>query len=111
MNLDIFTNDTILLQLQNFLITFVILVLFLAGFALLFYFLFLWWKHRKREQKSLEFVLLSIAVPKDNEVKIDAAEQFFSALSSLSHGGFFSFLKVPDHIAFEIVAKPGDIRF
>lgn len=111
MNLDIFTNETILLQLQNLAITFVILVLFLAGVALLFYFLFLWVKHRKREQKSLEFVLLSVAVPKDNEVKIDAAEQFFSALSSLSHGGFLSFLTVPDHIAFEIVAKPGDIRF
>ena len=75
------------------------------------YFLFLWWKYRNREKQSLEFVLLQVAVPKDNEVKIDAAEQFYTALSSLSHGGFLSFLKTAQHISFEIVGKPGDIRF
>ena len=69
-------------------------------------------KNRKaREKRSLEFVLLQVIVPRDNEVKIDAAEQFYSALASLSHGGFLSFLKPKEHISFEIVGKPGDIKF
>src|SRR3990170_2473762 len=97
--------------LIDFGITLFILVLFLAGIALFLYFFFLWWKYRNREKQSLEFVLLQVSVSKDNEVKIDAAEQFFTALSSLSHGGFLSFLAPQDHIAFEIVGRPGDIRF
>jgi len=91
--------------------TFIILILILFGLALFTYFIFLWWKYRNREKQSLEFVLLQICVPKDNEVKIDAAEQFYSSLSSLSHGGFLSFMKDKDHISFEIVGRPGDIRF
>lgn len=88
------------------------LLLLCAGVVSLLYFLFLWYKYRNREKKSLEFVLLSVVVPKDNEVKIDAAEQFFSSLAALGHGGgLFSFLSVPDHISFEIVARHGDIRF
>src|SRR3989344_4664412 len=97
--------------LVNFGITLLILLLLLAGLSLFLYFLLLWWKYRNREKQSLEFVLLQVSIPKDSEVKIDAAEQFFTALSSLSHGGFLSFLAPQDHIAFEIVGRPGDIRF
>ncbi len=104
-------TSVIIDQLINFGITLTVLVLLLAGFALLAYFLFLWWKHHNREKQSLEFVLLQVAVPKENEVKIDAAEQFFSSLASLSHGGMLSFLKPEQHISFEIVGQPGDIRF
>ncbi|KKS95630.1 MAG: hypothetical protein UV73_C0015G0005 [Candidatus Gottesmanbacteria bacterium GW2011_GWA2_43_14] len=106
------TDTTILVdQLINFGITFTVLI-FLILFLILFaYLIFIWWKYRNREKQSLEFVLLQISVPKDNEVKIDAAEQFFSSLSSLSHGGFLSFMKLKDHISFEIVGRPGDIRF
>jgi len=103
--------STLTSLLVNFAITAVAVILFISGFALLVYFLFLWWKYRNREKQSLEFVLLQVAVPKDNEVKIDAAEQFYTALSSLSHGGLFSFLKTAQHISFEIVGKSGDIRF
>lgn len=98
-------------QLENLAITLFAVSLFVAGMALLGYFLFLWWKYRDREKKSLEFELLQVLVPRDNEVKIDAAEQFFSALSSLGHGGFLSFLTPKEHISFEIVGKPGEIRF
>ena len=38
-----------------------------------------WWRHKDREKLSLESVLLQVAVPRDNEVKIDAAEQMFAA--------------------------------
>ena len=70
------------------------------------------YRNKDREERSLNFVLLSVAVPRDNEVKIDAIEQMFSSLSALSvPEGFLSFLKPKDHISFEIVALPGDIRF
>ena len=104
-------SSDIFVSFSDFAITLLAFVLMFAGLILLSYFLFLWWKYRGREKQSLEFVLLQVTVPKDNEVKIDAAEQFFSALASLSHGGFLSFLKNQDHLSFEIVARPGDIRF
>ncbi len=104
-------SSEILFQLENFAITFLVVSLLAAGVSLLSYFLFLWWKYRNREKQSLEYVLLQVAVPKDNEVKIDAAEQMFSSLSSLAHGGRLSFLKTQDHLSFEVVGKPGDIRF
>ncbi len=108
--MDINNYQQIILRLEDFGITFLLLMILAGSLLLLFYFLFLWWKHRNREKLSLEFVLLQVAVPHDNEVKIDAAEQFFSTLSSLSHGGFWSFLKTPEHFSLEIVGKPGDIR-
>src|SRR3989338_2849343 len=104
-------SSLIILQLQNLALTLLVLLLFSFGLAGSLYCIYLWWKHKNREKQSLEFVLLQVTVPRDNEVKIDAAEQFFSSLGSLSHGGFFSFLKTQQHISFEIVAKPGDIRF
>ena len=72
---------------------------------------FLVWKYRDREKRSLEYVLLQVATPRDNETKIDAAEQMFSSLHALYHGGYWSFLKPQDHISFEIVARREDIRF
>lgn len=99
-------------QLEQLGIMLLVLVLFWSGFFLLLYFLYLWVKYHNREKQSLEFELLQVVVPKDNEVKIDAAEQFFSSLASIAHGGgLFSFLKTQQHISFEIVAKPGDIKF
>ncbi len=84
----------------------------LLVFAGLFYLFVRWWKFRDREKKSLEFVLLQIAVPRDNEIKIDAAEQMFASLISLKKsGGIFSFLKAQEHLSFEIVARKEDIRF
>src|SRR3989338_11559172 len=104
--------EYIIFTLENVLLMLVTLALFIAGVVMLGYFLLLFWKYRNREKKSLEFVLLQVAVPKENEVKIDAAEQFFSAISSIAHGGgLFSFFKTQDHIAFELVGRPGDIRF
>ncbi len=70
-----------------------------------------WWKHRGREHYSLQFVHLLVALPKENEIKIDAAEQMFASLHSLKKSGFFSFLQHEDHIAFEMVALHEDIRF
>ena len=71
----------------------------------------LWMRHKDREERSLDFVLLQIAVPRDNEIKVDAAEQMFSSLYSVYKGGTLSFMKPQDHFSLEIVATPEEIKF
>ncbi|MBI4099468.1 hypothetical protein HY440_00520, partial [Candidatus Microgenomates bacterium] len=94
---------------------FVVLGLFAGAFAAVGYFLLQFYRFRNRQETALDFVTLQVAVPRDNEVKIDAMEQFFSSLYTLYRGKAnwfdFEFLKIQDHVAFEIVALPGDIRF
>jgi len=70
-----------------------------------------WLRFKNREEVSLNFVLLELAVPRDNEVKVDAAEQMFAALSSIKKGGFWQKFKAQQHLSFEIVGKKEDIRF
>jgi len=92
-------------------ISLVMMAFFFACLAGLGYIAFLLWKYKDREIRSLEYILLQIAVPRDNEIKIDAAEQMFASISSIHQGGFWSFLKPQEHLSFEIVAKKEDIRF
>lgn len=66
---------------------------------------------RKRMQISLEMTTLEVQLTRDNEIKIDAAEQMFSSLGGIKKTGFFKFLEVEDVIAFEIVGRKGEIRF
>lgn len=95
----------------------VILILATIG-GLLYYFwpvLIGLYKYRNREKESLQFILLQITVPRNNEVKIDAAEQLISALyaikTSKSFFGLFKSLEAQPNISFEIVALPESIRF
>lgn len=88
-----------------------IMLIALAGLAVLGYVIYLMWKYRDREQRSLDYVLMQVAVPRDNEIKIDAAEQLFASLSSLYKSGFMARFKPQTHLSFEIVAKREDIRF
>lgn len=83
----------------------------LAGLFGLGFLLLLWWRYRKREEYSLGFVLLEVALPRGNEIKVDAAEQMFASLHSMYSSGFGSWLKPQDHVSFEIVARKEDIRF
>ena len=84
----------------------------IIGLVLILAYLFLqWFKHRKREVYSLDFVTLLVRLPKDNEVKIDAAEQMFAGLYSLKNDGIFSFLKPEEIISFEIVGLKEEIAF
>jgi len=100
--------NILLTEIVMFLIFILILgIIGLLGWGL-GYIGLLWWKWRKREKASLDSVLLQVALPRDNELKIDAAEQMFASLSSMSKGTRF---KPRQHISFEIVGKPGDIRF
>jgi hypothetical protein len=70
-----------------------------------------WFRHRKREEYSLGFVLLEVRVPRDNEIKVDAAEQMFASIYTIHQHGFTQFFRAQDHFAFEIVALKEDIRF
>ncbi len=83
-----------------------------AGLTLiLIYLIIIYFRLKKREQISLEMVTLEVKIAKENEIKIDAADQMFSSFSSLKKSGFFSFLEVDDVISFEIVGKKAEIRF
>lgn len=75
------------------------------------YLVIIYTRLKKREKIALEMVTLEVKIPKDNEIKIDAAEQMFASFSSLKKSGWFSFMDVDDVIAFEIVGKKADIRF
>lgn len=83
----------------------------LLGIAVFLYMFFQWYKNKDKEKYSLDFVSLLVALPKDNEIKIDAAEQMFASLHSLYRTGWFSFMKAQDHIGFEIVALKEEIKF
>lgn len=90
-----------------------LLTVVLLGILALFVFMLIQWiKHRKREKSALAFVTLLVRVPKDNEIKIDAAEQMFTGLHSIDNDKFWEHLLTPeDLISFEIVALKEDIAF
>lgn len=75
------------------------------------YIAFLLYKHRDRERYALDFVTLLVRLPKDNEIKIDAAEQMFAGLYAIKHDGWFDFLKPEDVISFELVGLREEIAF
>jgi hypothetical protein len=92
-----------------------VVVVAVIGFGMVFfYFLMMWIRHRKREVEALNSTLLQVTVPRDNEIKIDAAEQMFSALYAIRKTydkDRLAFFKSQPHLSFEIVGLPGDIRF
>src|SRR5258708_13513616 len=96
--------------------TMLAIILSLLGFGVsllmlsfLGYIAFHWYIYRDREKRSLNSVLLQIALPRDNEIKIDAAEQMFASFFSLRKQ-YATFMTLQPHISFEIVGQPGDIR-
>jgi len=83
----------------------------LAGLFSLGYGFLLWFRNRNREEYSLSFVTLSVALPRDNEIKIDAAEQLFASLHSIKNEEWYRFLQSEHAISFEMVGRKEDIRF
>jgi hypothetical protein len=75
------------------------------------YMVFVFFKNRKREEVSIESVLLQVAVPRNNEFKIDVMDQLFASLYSMKKSGWQQNFNVQPTISFEIVAKQEDIRF
>ena len=90
---------------------FIAVVIALVFVSASLYLLVIFIRMKKREQLSLEMVTLDVRVQKDNEIKIDAAEQMFSAFSSIGKSGFWSFLDVEDVVAFELIGTKGKIGF
>lgn len=74
-------------------------------------YLFILYKNRNREKRSIESVLLEVAVAQGNEIKIDAMEQLFSSLYSIKKGGWKQRFDIQPTVSFEIVARLEDIRF
>lgn len=111
MPLEILSPDNFFNFLTSLLIgVFLAFVLVFIG-AFLLYFLLLWLRNREREKESLNSTLLKITLPRDNEIKIDAAEQLFSSLTSIRKGGKLSLLKLQPSLSFEVVGLPQEIRF
>src|SRR3972149_1193286 len=98
-------------NLNTILTALVLLGLFSLLTAFLGYIVFTVFRHRGREERSLDSVLLSVAVPRGNEIKIDAMEQLFASLYSIKKGGFKQKFTAQAAVSFEIVAKKEDIRF
>lgn len=98
-------------QIISVALSVVVVVLIATIFGLFLYLAFQWLKHRKREHYALDFVTLQVRLPKDNEIKVDAAEQMFAGLFSIKRDGFWQWLKTEDVFAFEIVALKEDIAF
>ena len=70
-----------------------------------------YYRHREREDRSIDSTLLQVAVPKSNEITIDAMEQFVASLASIKKGGWKQKYNIQPTISFEMVAKAEDIRF
>lgn len=111
MNAETFSTDSLITFLITLIVVFLCVALLGALLGALYYAFVLWLRHRTREADSLNSTLLQITVPRDNDIKIDAAEQLFASLVGLRGSGKFENFKPQPHISFEIVGLPGDIRF
>jgi hypothetical protein len=74
-------------------------------------FAFIRFRHRGREETSVDSVLLQISVHRGNEIKIDAMEQLFSSLYAIKKGGWKQGYSTQPTVSFEILGKKEDIRF
>ncbi len=84
---------------------------YIAVFCFTIYYLYHLWRARGRRRISEEMETLLIRLPKDNEVKIEAAEQMFDMLHSLQLTTWESLIKRPPFFTIEVVAKKEDIAF
>jgi hypothetical protein len=94
------------------LVVFFSLVVSLAIAAVAFYGYVIFVRLKKREKQSLQMVTLEVTVPRDNDIKIDAAEQLFASFAGLSRKkGWEGLFEVGDTIAFEIIGTKGKVGF
>ena len=104
-------SPDIVSNIETIFIALLVLGFILLGLAVVVYLVLSIFRSRGREERSIDSVLLQVAVPRDNEIKIDAMEQLFAALYSIKKGGWKQKFSVQPTISFEIVAKKEDIRF
>lgn len=98
-------------DLTTILVTFFLVILLLFLLVAVGYFLFVIFRYRGRELRSIDSVLFQISVPRLNEIKIDAMEQLFASLFSIKKSGWKQKFSVQPSISFEIVAREEDIKF
>ena len=103
--------DQVSAVMTNLAYALVFLMIALSALVALGYAFLLWFRNRNREEYSLSFVTLEVALPRDNEIKIDAAEQLFASLYSVKNEEWYAFLLSEHAVSFEIVGKKEDIRF
>lgn len=103
--------DTLTINIGGLLLGLFLIGLLAIVLVAVWYVLFAFFRHRDREERSIDSVLLQVAVPKGNEIKIDAMEQMFATLSSIKKGGWKQKFNIQPAISFEIVARQEDIRF
>ncbi len=103
---------------MNEVIIFLQLVIIFSMVVFLVWLLFLafveWYKWKDREKKSLEMVTLIVAVPQDNEIKIDGMEGALSSFATMYKGAKWKWLQrfvAQPNISLEIIATQADIRF
>lgn len=70
-------------------------------------------RRKDRNEKAKEWALFEIRVPRGNETEIGVAEKMFSNLAGIGGKGkgIAENFTVNNSISFEIVAKPGEIKF
>jgi len=99
------------IDFTGILVAAIFIALAVLGSVALGYMIFIFFKNRRREEVSIDSVLLQVAVPRNNEFKIDVMDQLFASLYSMKKGGWQQKFDVQPTISFEIVAKQEDIRF
>ena len=106
--------DTITTNIFTLFLSLWIIILVLALLYFLFSVFVIWFRWRDREEKSLKLVTLMVAVPQDNEVKIDAMELIICIVASFYKSAKFklfqNFIAQPS-LSLEIVGNHDDIRF
>jgi len=74
----------------------------------------LWIKWKDREENALKMITMLIAVPQDNEVKVDSMEQIINSLTNMYKSAKFKFLQrliVQPNLSLEIVGTNEDVKF
>lgn len=93
-------------------ITILITVVFFGAIVgIIFFVVIRMMVYRQREEESLSSRVLQVTIQRDNEIKIDAADQFFSSLVGMYKGGMLPFVRSQQNISFEIVGTPEAIKF
>src|SRR3989344_960083 len=110
--MDLFNSAQLMESLLRVLLVVLAVILSTVITSALVYFLIIYNRLKKREMLSLEMITLEVKLSKDNEIKIDAAEQMFAAFGSLKKSAWLSSITdLEDVLSFEIVGKRADIRF
>ena len=107
-------SSEIISILTSFIFSGILIVLAVSLILFLSWAMLIWYKWRDREEKSLKQVNLFIAVPQDNEIKIDATEQIISSFASMYKSAKPKFLQPfvsQPSASLEIIGTSEDIKF